>query len=289
MSQRCFLIVNPTSGGYAPERIQKVMERLIAGGYAPELLLTGSAEDAPLFAARIVSEEKASLILIAGGDGTVNGVLNGLAPGRATLAVLPLGTSNVLSRELKIHSLDDAVSRVIRGESRPVSVGELASCREKRRFLLMAGIGVDGAVVEGVRLTEKRLWGKGAYVLSALRHLARWEPHDLVVRSEGACLTCHSVIVCNAARYGGNFLLAPKADLFTPGFQVLCIRGGRLSYLKLAALLALGRAWQSRNVTLFHSTQVEVTGEKSVQLDGDPCGGLPVTLTALADFCRIIV
>jgi YegS/Rv2252/BmrU family lipid kinase len=283
------LIVNPTAGGYTPEKIRKAMDKLVAGGYAPELLPTGSAEDAPLFASRICANEPSPLILIAGGDGTVNGVLNGLVPGRATLAVLPLGTSNVLSRELKIVSLDDAVARVLRGESRPVSVGELDGSEEKRRFLLMAGIGVDGAVVQGVRLSEKRRWGKAAYVLSALRHLIDWDAQNLQLKLDGKAVACHSAIVCNACKYGGNFLLAPDADLFAPGFQVACIKGRRLSYLKLALLLFLGRAWQSRQVTLFQAEEVEVTGEKWVQLDGDPCGRLPVRLRSVRDFCRLIV
>ncbi|MBJ6726511.1 diacylglycerol/lipid kinase family protein [Geomesophilobacter sediminis] len=289
MSRRCFLIVNPTSGGYRTEKIQRVLEKLQTGGYAPELLPTGSAEDAPLFARRICAEESTPLILVAGGDGTINGVLNGLEPGRATLAVLPLGTSNVLSRELKIHSLDDAVARVLKGESRAVSVGELESCRETRRFLLMAGIGVDGAVVEGVRLSEKRRWGKGAYVLSALRHLVDWDAQDLTVKAAGKNVACHGVIVCNAAKYGGNFLLAPKADIFSPGFQVLCITGGRITYLKLAALLASGRVAESPDVKVIEATELEVAGEKAVQLDGDPCGRLPVKVRSLADFCRVIV
>ena len=185
----------------------------------------------------------------------------------ATLGVIPLGTSNVLARELKIASLEDALARVARGTSRPISVGELECAGQKRRFLLMAGVGVDGAVVQAVRLGEKKLVGKGAYLLSALRILARWDRGELQVTGGGRSLSCHSVIVCNASRYGGNFLLAPEADLFSPGFQVLCIKGGRLSYLRLALLLGLNRVAASRSVTLFQASELEVAGDKAVQLD----------------------
>ncbi|HEY5514118.1 MAG TPA: diacylglycerol kinase family protein [Geomonas sp.] len=289
MARRCFLIVNPTSGSFSPSRLELILAALRQSGLEPELLPTGNAGDATLFAARICAETADPLVLVAGGDGTVNGVLNGLVPGVATLGVIPLGTSNVLARELKLDSLDDALARVARGASRPISVGELECAGQRRRFLLMAGVGVDGAVVQGVRLREKRLVGKGAYLLSALRVLFGWDRGDLLVAGGGNSLSCHSVIVCNAARYGGNFLLAPRGGLFNPGFQVLCIRGGRLTYLKLALLLALGRVATSRSITSFQASELEISGDKAVQLDGDFFGSAPLRLRSIPDFVRLIV
>jgi diacylglycerol kinase (ATP) len=288
LAKKCFLIVNPTSGSFSPTRIEKIMTSLRQAGLDPELLPTTKAEDASLFAARICAGTPDPLVLVAGGDGTVNGVLNGLAPGVATLGVIPMGTSNVLARELKIASLDDALSRVGRGNARPISIGEIACAGEKRRFLLMAGVGVDGAVVRGVRLGEKKLVGKGAYVLSALRVIAGWERGELRVTGGGRSLTCHSVIVCNAARYGGNFLLAPLGDLFSPGFQVLCIQGGPMAYLKLALQLGLQRAAVGPSLVSFEASELEITGDKPVQLDGDYFGLAPLKLRSIPDFVRLI-
>jgi len=284
----CYVIVNPTSGSFSQHRLDQVMTSLRQGGLNPELLLTGKAEDATLFAARICAEAVDPLVLVAGGDGTINGVLNGLEPGTATLGVIPLGTSNVLARELKIASLEDALARVARGDACPISVGELECSGEKRRFLLMAGVGVDGEVVRGVRLGEKRLVGKGAYLLSALRVVAGWDRGDLQVTGGGRSVTCHSVIVCNAAKYGGDFLLAPEGDLFSPGFQVLCIKGGRRTYLKLALLLGLKRPVAHRSLLSFPAAQLEITGDKPVQLDGDYFGVAPIRLRSLPDFVRLI-
>jgi diacylglycerol kinase (ATP) len=288
LSRKCYLIVNPTSGSYSAGKIEQVMAALRQAGLHPELMPTGGAGDASLFAARLCAEVKDPLVLVAGGDGTVNGVLNGLVPGAATLGVIPLGTSNVLARELKIKSLEDALARVARGTARPISVGEIECGGEKRRFLLMAGVGVDGAVVKGVRLGEKKLVGKGAYLLSALRVMADWDRGELRVTGAGRSLACHSVIVCNAARYGGDFLLAPEGDLFAPGFQVLCIQGGRTRYLKLALLLGLRRTAVGRCLTSFPAAELEVSGTKPVQLDGDYFGSAPLRLRSLPDFLRLI-
>jgi len=282
-------MVNPTSGTFSQSKIDRIMVSLSQSGMEPVLLKTGSPLDPMLFASRICAGEPDPLIVVAGGDGTVNGVLNGLEPGVATLAVIPLGTSNVLARELKICSVDDALGRLAGGKTRTASVGELFCAGQKKRFLLMAGIGVDGAVVRGVRLSEKRRIGKGAYLLSAMRLLFAWDRNRLQVAGAGKTLSCHSVIVCNAAKYGGDFSLAPEADLFSPGFQVLCINGGRLTYLKLALLLALGRAACSRSVARFGASELLVSGTKAVQLDGDYFGDGPLRLRSIPDFVRLIV
>jgi diacylglycerol kinase (ATP) len=289
LARRCFLIVNPTSGSYSPKKIDRIMAKLIQNGLDPVLMPTGSALDATLFASRICAENPDPLILVAGGDGTLNGVLNGLVPGAATLGVIPLGTSNVLARELSIYSADEALKRVAGGKTRPIPVGELECGGDKRRFLLMAGVGVDGAVVRGVRHVEKRLMGKGAYVLSALRLVFAWDREELQVAWDGASLTCHSVIVCNAAKYGGNFRLSPQGDIFSPGFQVVCVKGGPLSYLKLAVLMALGRVAPSRSVTIFAASELEVSGEKDVQLDGDFFGCAPLRIRSVPGLVRLIV
>ncbi|TGU73968.1 diacylglycerol kinase family lipid kinase [Geomonas terrae] len=289
MSRRCFLIVNPTSGTFSQQKVDLIMAGLKGRGLEPTLMPTQSAADPVLFASRICTEESEPLIVVAGGDGTINGVLNGLVPGAATLGVIPLGTSNVLARELDISSIDEALDRLGRGESRPISVGEVERDGEKRRFVLMAGAGFDGAVVRDVRLSEKRAIGKGAYLLSALRNLRDWDASQLTVTGGGKSVTCHGVIVCNAAKYGGDFLLAPEADLFTPGFQVLCISGGRLAYLGLAMGLLNGTAVYSRNVTSFSAVQLELSGAKAVQLDGDYVCPTPLTIRTIPELVRLVV
>lgn len=289
MQRRCFLIVNPTSGTYSRERVEQIMAGLRERGLDPELMPTASADDPARFAARLCAEVEDPLIVVAGGDGTVNGVLNGLAPGKATLGVVPLGTSNVLARELGISSVKDALDRIGRGTTRPVSLGEIEREGEKRRFVLMAGAGFDGAVVRGVRLAEKRALGKGAYLLSALRELLDWDRSELRVSAGSETYSCHGVVVCNAAKYGGDFVLAPGADLFAPGFRVLCIRGGRLAYLKLVLLLGLGRADACREAASFAADELELSGDKAVQVDGDYFCRTPLRIRTLPDLVRLVV
>jgi len=290
MARICTLIINPVSGGYSELKLRKVTVALEAGGLAPEILLTKSAADATLFARRICKEREEPFFIAGGGDGTVNGVINGLVPERATLAVLPLGTANVLAKELGIHSLEDALSRIVRGVTRPLTVGLLEAGEARRRFLLMAGIGLDGIIVQGVRESEKRVLGKGAYILSAARHLRKWEKERLEVMADGRRLDCHSVVVCNAARYGGGFILAPGAELFTPEFQVVCMTGNsRCAYLRLALSVISGRAGKCSDITRITARELMISGNKAVQVDGDYCCAAPVRITARGGFVRLII
>lgn len=290
MARFCTLIVNPVSGGYSRQRLAQVTAALEAGGLAPELLLTENAADAELFSRRICQEREEPFLIAVGGDGTVNGVINGLAAKKATLAVLPLGTANVLAKELGIISLEDAVARIARGTTRPLTVGLLEAGGVRRRFLLMAGIGVDGSIVRGVREREKRVIGKGAYLLSAARLLCDWERERLVVTAGGRRIECHSVVVCNAARYGGGFIFAPDAELFTPEFRVACITAEtRSAYLRLALAVISGRVTENRDLVCFGAEELLVSGKKAVQADGDYCCDAPVRITANSGFARLVV
>lgn len=233
----------------------KVTAALTGCGFSPELFLTRSAGDATLIARRTCAEQREPFIVAGGGDGTVNNVINGLVPGAATLAVLPLGTSNVLARELGISSVVDALQRIARGATRPLSVGLLEMAGEKHYFSLMAGIGFDGAVVEGVRLGEKKWLKQGAYLLFAIRYLGNWERDRFEVIADGERRECHSLVVCNASRYGGGFVLAREADIFSPGFRVVCVKGAtRRGYLWFALKVLIGRGVTGPGVEVLAAT-----------------------------------
>jgi YegS/Rv2252/BmrU family lipid kinase len=290
MSRICTLIINPVSGGYSELKLRQVTTALKAGGLVPELLLTENADDAERFSRRICQERDEPFLIAAGGDGTINGIINGLVAEKATLAVLPLGTANVLSRELGIVSLEDAVARIVRGATRSLTVGLLEASIVRRRFLLMAGIGVDGFIVRGVRESEKQIVGKGAYLLSAVRLLIHWEFDRLEVTADGKRIECHSIVVCNAARYGGGFILAPGADLFSSGFQVACIAANsRSAYLRLALAVISGRVMENHDIVHFGAEELLISGKKAVQADGDFCCAAPVRITSSSGFARLVV
>jgi diacylglycerol kinase family enzyme len=285
-----FLIVNPASGGYCKGRIAHLVATLRRAGLSPRVHAVRNPAEALVCGRAIRQAGQHPFVIVATGDGTFNAMLNGLGPGGATLAILPLGTANVLAAELGIRSLEEGLRRIIRGESRPVSVGCAATGQTERYFCLMAGSGLDGRVARGVRPGEKRFLKQGAYALSAVRTLFNWDWEVQEVVAAGETVVCHTAVVCNVSRYGGNFRLAPESSLFSPGFTVVCITGTtRRGYLGLARDLLLGRSPGGAGVRLLAASEVEIRGAKAIQLDGDFAGHGPVRIRAVPDFAELIV
>jgi diacylglycerol kinase family enzyme len=171
-----------------------------------------------------------------------------------------------------------------------LTVGLLELAASRRYFALMAGSGLDGAVVDGVRSGEKRLLKQGAYVLSAIRASLAWDSEMQEVVADGKRCLCHTVVACNASRYGGSFRLAPNSDLFRPGFEIACVTGSnRRGYLSIACNLLLGRRMPDTAITWLSATEIEFLGVKPIQIDGDFVGHGPARITAVADFAQLIM
>jgi diacylglycerol kinase (ATP) len=285
-----FLLINPLSGSYSPALCSELLSQLNSVAITPKVLTVTGPEDARRVCAEIEGASEKPLVIVAGGDGTVNVVVNALTPGRATLAVLPLGTANVLALELGITTVADGIRRIARGCTRPLAVGLIeGEGGVSQRFLLMAGIGLDGDIVRGVRMWEKRLFKKGAYLLSALRCLLTWQRGRFSLLADGCAVECHSVVICNAARYGGNRILMPEADISEALLDLFCITAeSRWSYLRMVTSILAGRPCRSGDVTLLRAGQVEVGGDRAIQLDGDYLGQAPVRVSTIAGFARII-
>lgn len=290
MSDNCTVITNPLSGGFSPGRLSGVLDFLVREGFRPELRQANSPESAVECAQSACRNRQNPLIIVGAGDGTINAVVNGLTPGNATLAVIPFGTSNVLCRELGIMSPEQALEKIAAGISRNLCVGSIEKDDIQRIFLLMAGIGLDGRVVKEVRTAEKRRFKKGAYALSALRVLRSWDAERFEIVSGPRSIDCHSVIICNGAKYGGNTLFAPGASLFEPVFHVVCIQDTRrLGYVKNLPGLLQGKGLTGTGIHTFTASQLEIRGTKPLQADGDYYFDAPVRVRAIPDFVKIIV
>jgi diacylglycerol kinase (ATP) len=285
-----FLFINPLSGSYARKRINMAITRLKNAGLAPTIFSVSTPAEINSCCLQINEIANDPLVIVAGGDGTFNAVVNGLKPGTATLAVLPLGTSNVLAAELGIKSVKNGIKRIVKGKTRPLSLGVLHLEQQNHRFVLMAGIGLDGTVVRDVWPLGKRLLKQGAYALSALVNTFRWDRSLIEVITADRQIECHSVVVCSASRYGGDFILAPEGGLFSPELTAVCIRKNRRrSYLRLAFELFWRRSDTSSELVRIPVEGLEIRGIKPIQIDGDFIGYSPARITSVSEFARIIV
>src|SRR5579884_2528085 len=156
------LIANPTSGGYIyhAQQLKDTVTFLRAQGWQVDLKLTQAAGDARRLAQEAV-DQRVAMVVVAGGDGTINEVIQALAGSETALGVLPGGTVNVWAREVGIP-LDIAGARevLIHGQIRSIDLGRV----NERYFLLMAGIGLDGEVTHAIERQPVKRLGLIAYL-----------------------------------------------------------------------------------------------------------------------------
>jgi diacylglycerol kinase (ATP) len=279
MERRIKLIANPVAGGDARKKIRLAQARLERRGCQVDLSLTGARGDAEA-AARHAVKGGFERIIAAGGDGTLNEVINGLAPSPIPLAFLPLGTTNVFALEAGIpFDVEKACDIALDGQSQPVCLG----AADGVRFLLMAGVGFDAEVVYRVSTRLKRWTGKLAYLASAVSTLFRPPPAPVEVECEdGTVLRGYSIIIGNGRLYGGRFSITPEASLKEDLLDVcLFQKWGRVHLLRYVARIAAGGRLEAPEVRHFKARKITVTGSAvPVQIDGDYLGRLPMTFRA---------
>ncbi len=263
------LIANPTAGRNGLGKIQETVRLMTSMGAQVEVALTEYVGHAEELAAASYGFDR---LVVAGGDGTVNEVINGMMPEPTPLAIIPQGTANVLALETDLpDSLVGQCENAVHGVIRQVNLGRAG----ERYFLLMAGAGFDAEIVRRVSLGTKRWLGKGAYLLSALKVLSHLSA-PVNLRSDACYISNQAgVIVCNSRMYGGHFPLAPQASLFSPTFQVVVLpRRSSLGLLGLV-LRSLLRGGLVSQIKVVETASVELSGAVALQLDGDSAGVLP--------------
>ena len=281
------LITNPAAGGYCPDKIKKIAERFHQLEIRPKLHKPASEAAARRLVAELSCLEGSPIIVAVGGDGTFATVLNSMQPDRARIALIPLGTANVLARELGICGIHDAVTRICTLLERPIQVGRATTDSDSSLFVLMAGIGFDGQAVHTVRPREKQLLGIGAYILAGIRSLYTWSPPLLTVQLQEDTYQASTLVLTNCSRYGGPFRLTSFSGLFGGGLSMITFKAqGPFALLAAMFRQVMPTALRQPRVPVSQSLQVQ--GIAPIQLDGDPFGRSPVTIDILTNYVRLI-
>ena len=274
---RVLIIFNPTAGAGGRRRLAQVLEALRAAGATVSVQETLRAGDATAFAGAAPAAGF-QVVVAAGGDGTANEVASGLVGSALPMALLPLGTANVLAAEIGLaRDAATIAAAILRGPVRPVHLG-LAN---GRHFLVMAGVGFDAHVVAEMDLRWKRALGKLAYVLQSLLLLWRYRFPAFEVQIDGVSHRAYSVVVAKAHYYGGRHVCAPEARLQDARFQVcLFLDRGPLAVLRYGLRLLTGSLPRAPGIELVFGSEIAVSGPPGdpVQGDGDSIGQLPLRI-----------
>ena len=282
------VIFNPTAGWRRRARLDRVLARLGELGAAVTLYETTARGDAER-AAREVPAGQFDAIVAAGGDGTINEVINGLAGRNLPLGIIPLGTANVLAAELGLPASDEALARTIAlGATQPVKLGEVNG----RRFAMMAGVGFDAHVVASVDTGMKRLVGKLAYAWETLRGFFRFDFRPYRLTIDGRTYEVASAVIANGHYYGGRFVCAPEARLSDPDLHVCLFKSvGPWAALRYTAWMMMGRLHKLPDFEVVRAQSVTVEGaaDEPVQSDGDVSTHLPLKAGISGDRLDMLV
>ena len=294
-ARKATLISNPRTGRYNSRRIpiEHIASLLRSRGVEVDLRPTTAPHDATEIAAR-AARNGSSEIIVAGGDGTINEVIQGLAGTKARLGIIPRGTANVLARELGLP-LDEqeAAEIAAQGKSRRIHLGLAIdeTNNVSRHFALMAGIGLDASIVRHVRPRLKKRIGKGAFWISGLSHLASWSPHPFKLEIDGRKYTATFAAIGKAPRYGGDLAITPEARLDEPEFEVCMIAtSNRFRYLRLLSYaIRAGMPRDNPAVRFVKTNKVLARGDAPVQIDGELIGSLPMRFEIAPHSLEVIV
>lgn len=240
--------------------------------------------------ARNAAKEGFEKIVAAGGDGTINEVVNGIAGTEAALGLLPLGTMNVFATELGLpaHDLNRCWGIIQGNHTRRI---DLPSANGKH-FVQLAGVGLDAQVVKETSHTFKRSFGPLSYLVSAAQIAARTPPR-LGIESENATTAEGSfVLVGNGRFYGGPFPFFKRAVIDDGLFDVLVFK--RLGYLEIIKYLQ--NVIFTSEITLpeveyFQTRRLRVTSDQDVpvEVDGELIGNCPVEFQIRARGLNVLV
>ena len=289
------IIYNPTAGRMARgvRSLQRTIEILLKNGIHAELVPTTGPGTASVQVQRKI-EAGCDLVIAAGGDGTINEVVNGMAHSRVPLAILPGGTANVLARELRmpIH-LEKAASQIVRLQPCRIAAGRLSvPNRSDRLFLLMAGAGVDAQVVYHLNLDLKAFAGKVAYYVGGFGQVFR-PISEFGVTVDGKHYEASFALISRVRNYGGDLEIARHASLLRENFEIVLFQGKlSVGYLRYLLGVALKRADKMKGCTVLRGQTVTCHASPDdiyVQVDGELSGKLPFTAEIVPNAVTLLV
>jgi len=273
------IIYNPTSGRESfKKELPNVLERLEIAGYETSAHATTSEGDATE-AAEIAVKREFDLIVAAGGDGTINEVINGMAEQehRPKLGIIPTGTTNDFARALHIpRDFDKAVDVIVNGSSKLLDIGKV----NDQYFMNIAGGGKLTELTYDVPSKLKTMIGQLAYYVKGIEMLPSLKPTRTKIVCDGHVIDEDIMLflIANTNSVGGFEKLAPDASMDDGYFDIIILRKTNLAeFIRIVTLALRGAHLEDDQIIYRKAKHIEVTTDEKMQLniDGEYGGLLP--------------
>ncbi|MFN8673532.1 MAG: diacylglycerol kinase family protein [Candidatus Sericytochromatia bacterium] len=297
LEKKALLIHNPTSGQiwttYKPEN---AIDFLKEKGWKVDLIKTEYAGHAKELASKAI-KDKYPVVISSGGDGTINEIIQGLAGSETLLGVLPVGTTNVLAKDLKIPSSYKKALEVINElNSEKIDLGLI----NDRYFVLMVGIGFDAKVMSEVDSNFKKIAGLVAVVttspISMINHkqahtsITIWDKHG---KKQKIKMPSYQLIVCNSSTYGNSIKVMKDSSIYDGLLDLIIFKSqNRYDFSRdLLTMAFFTKETFDEACEIIKASKVVIKTDPPmhVQVDGDSIGTTPVTIAIRHKFLNIIV
>jgi YegS/Rv2252/BmrU family lipid kinase len=280
--QEILVILNPAARS---ERAKSAWRRIEKLPHCT-MRVTSAPGDARAVATAAI-REGFTTIVAAGGDGTINEVVNGIVGSDVALGILPVGTMNVFATELGLPGdLDEAWAVIRAGRTRRVDLLRA----NHQYFVQLAGVGLDAQVVQATSWNFKRSFGPLSYLSAA--QIAAQTPPRLFVEADGHVREGSFVLIGNGRYYGGPVAFFKDARIDDGKLDVLIFKN--LAYLDIARYLAnvfMGKHTTLHDVEYFQTKKAVVRSDEDVpvEVDGEVVARLPVTFRISSRKLRVVV
>ena len=282
---KTLVILNPAARS---DKASRLRERIAALSGGASMRLTSEAGDARDIAAEAV-REGFEVIIAAGGDGTLNEVVNGIGGAPVRLGILPVGTMNVFATELGIPqgNLERAWSIIEQGNVVEIDLPQA----NDTHFIQLAGVGLDAEVVRKTTADSKKALGPLSYLLTLVQ-VAAHKPSRVMLEAEGGRISEGSfALIGNGRLYGGPFPVFQRASLFDGLLDVLVFQNqSHWDVVRYFQAIAFGTHPQLPDVEYFQTSTLRVTssGDVPVELDGEVAGMLPCLFSVSSQKLRVL-
>lgn len=314
---KAILILNPSSGKMKrkmPPILKWTFKKLgnrLAGLYKPKLTEDDVIEEVrkkcemesiefnveftrhPRHATELAkaARNKFELIIVAGGDGTINEVINGMADSKATLVIIPFGTTNVLASELGIPTdPKKAADLITKGKKIEMDLGYAETSKESRYFSMMLGVGPFAQVIKGMTPQYKKRWGRFAYPFGLIKLIFKYKWDKIYVKHTEDSVG-YFVLMANIKYYAGEYEIADKAKI-SDGFLDLVVidRKKPWDILVLIFSFSIGRLNKYLRKEYYQIKEAKIFSDHKmqIQVDGEVLGKLPVNVKIVPKALNVI-
>jgi YegS/Rv2252/BmrU family lipid kinase len=285
---KILVIANPNAGGFKKVSIDNIKSRLSKKGAFVTVFLTGKKGDAKDFALGI-KEGEYDVVAAAGGDGTINEVINGIAGRDINFGVIPAGTVNVFAIETGIpFDPLKACDVILQNKAVKINLGKV----DERYFTLMASAGFDAHVAYKIHGGLKSMLGKFGYVLHGIPLLIFYKFPKIKVTADGNTYYGYTVIVSNMKLYAGKIHITKNASFFKDDFEVCVLtKRGIAAVLKFFIYVLFGQQRSFKGLTFFRAKELIMESDLHccIQADGDGIGALPKKIKIIKNALTVIL